>query len=211
MALIPSIPTSFVPHDMSARKRPGADLLGTFSLLAYVVLGIVFAIAIALFFYGRILSAQQSAKEAELAKTEAAIDPETVNSFVRLRDRLNAGQTLLDGHVAYSNFFSSLEKILPASVRFTTLHVSFDGTVATKVEGTGTARSFNALSAASAAFSSDGRIKDVIFSKISVAKDNSVSFGFSAALDPRLTAYTPSAYAAAFPTTVSSTTTLPIP
>lgn len=188
MALLPTIPTSFVPHTASTEhRRLRTDFGSAFGFLAYGVLGIVFLIAVGVFFYGRILDANKVSKDAALAKAEAAIDPATIGSFVQLRDRLNSGQTLLNNHVAASGFFSVLESILPATVRFTTLHIAIDTSGgATKVEGSGVSKSFNALSVASGKFASDGRIKDVIFSKMNINKDSSVSFGFSATLDPKL-------------------------
>lgn len=187
MALLPTIPTSFVPREtLASRGRPRANFAGVFDIFAYAVLGIVFILAIGVFFYGRILSATLASREAALAKAAAAIDPATVEGFVRLRDRLNASQTLLKNHVAFSNFFTSLGELLPANVRFSSLHISVDSAGRAKVDGSGVAKSFNALAAASGAFASDGRIKDVIFSKISIHGDTSVSFGFSASLDPKL-------------------------
>lgn len=192
MALLPTIPTSFVPHTASVERRSvRTDLGSAFGYLAYGVLGIVFLIAIGVFFYGRILDANKATKDAALAKAEAAIDPATIGSFVQLRDRLNSGQTLLNNHVAASGFFSVLQSILPATVRFTSLHIAIDTGGATKVEGSGVSKSFNALSVASGKFASDGRIKDVIFSKMSINKDSSVSFGFSATLDPKLILFSP--------------------
>jgi len=193
MALLPTIPTSFVPHEASAaRRQMRTDFVGAFGVFAYAVFAVVFILALGVFFYGRILAASMVAKDAALAKAEAAIDPATVESFVKLRNRLNSSQTLLTNHVALSGFFKAIEALLPSTVRFTALHVAVDATGVTKVEGTGIAKSFNALSAASGAFAGDGRIKDVIFSKISVKRDTSVSFGFSATLDPRLISFSPS-------------------
>lgn len=193
MALLPTIPTSFVPHIASDERRHGrTDMGGAFALVSYAVLALVFALAIGVFAYGRILAASQSSKDAALASAEASIDPATVESFVQLRDRLNASQGLLASHIAFSNFFSALDTIMPATVRFLTLHLAVDATGVATVEGTGVAKSFNALSAASEAFATDGRIKDAIFSKMNINKDMSVSFGFSASLDPKLIAFTPS-------------------
>ncbi len=181
--------------------------------ISYIVLGIVFLMAIGVFFYGRILSSDKDAKDAALAQAEAAIDPATVESFVQLRDRLNSSQTLLANHTAFSGFFGALETLLPATVRFTALHISLDTSGVAKVEGTGLAKSFNALSVASSDFAADGRIKDVIFSKITVNKDSSVSFGFSASLDPKLIAFTPGVSQAFVPpvstATSSGATTTP--
>ncbi len=193
MALPPAIPTSFVPHPASAGgRRFRSDFSGAFGFFAYGVLGLALLLALGVFAYGRILAAEQSAKDAALAKAEAAIDSATVESFVRLRDRLNSSAQLLANHPAFSNFFSALETLLPATVRFTALHLTLadDGTAT--LQGAGAAKSFNALAALSTALSADGRIKDAIFSGIVVnAKDNSVSFVLAATLDPKLIAFAP--------------------
>lgn len=157
---------------------------------------IVFALAVGVFFYGRLLASTQASKEAELAKAEAAIDSATVDNFVRLRNRLNASKALLGKHVALSNVFSALETIQPTSMRFSSLHIMLDdvgGTV--KLEGSGLAKNFNSLAFASESFSSDSRIKDVIFSKIGLTKDTTVGFNVAASVDPKLIVYSPNANA----------------
>ncbi len=206
MALPPTIPTSFVPHEASASgRRFRADYSGAFSFFAYAVLAIVLALAIGVFLYGRILVATQSAKDAELAKAEAGVDPTTVESFIRLHNRLASGETLLANHAAFSGFFSLLQTIMPTTVRFSSLHLWFDNTGTANVEGTGVAKSFNALAAASSGFAENGMIKNAIFSNIVVSsKNNAVSFALAATLDPKLVAFTPSASAPAAATIPSS-------
>ncbi len=157
-----------------------------------MVSGFVLVLAIGIFFYGRILSSEQSAKDAELAKSEASINPATAESFARLRDRLSSGETLLTNHVAFSGFFVALGTIIPTTVRFTSLHLSLDNEGTAKLQGSGVAKSFNALAAASMAFTQDGRIKSAIFSNIVVSpRDNSVSFVIIATLDPKLVTFSP--------------------
>lgn len=189
MALPPTLPTSFVPP--AASSAVSAYRSDIFNIFAYAILGVIFALAIGVFLYGRLLSSELSSKENLLREAEAAIDPATVDSFVRLRNRLTSGEALLGGHIAFSGFFTSLENLLPASVRFSSMHLSIDSAGAPKVDGAGSAKSFNALAAASAAFAADGRIKDAIFSNITINRDGSVSFALSAVLDPKLTAFTP--------------------
>lgn len=183
-----------------------SDVGSVLGYFAYILLGIVFVAALGVFFYGRVLDASKSAKDLELKNAAAAIDPEMIKEFVQLRDRLNASQVLLGNHVAFSGFFSALESILPTTVRFSSLHVLIDSTGAIKVDGSGVSKSFNALSVASAAFAADGRIKDVIFSKMNVNKDNSISFGFSATLDPKIIAFTPNMTPRSMSTTTATTT-----
>lgn len=210
MALLPNIPTSFVPHGpggAAPAQRLRSDLGGAYSLFAYAVLGIVFLMAIGVFFYGQLLRGTQASTDAEIVKAEANIDPATVEGFVRLKNRLNFGKTMLGKHIAFSNVFNSLGTVLPSSVRFVTLHLGMDSSGIARMEGTGVAKSFNALAALSAAFASDGRIKDAIFSKISVRPDSTVSFGFSATLDPKLIAFSSSVSSA--PDTYVPTTITP--
>ncbi len=192
MALPPTIPTSFVPHPGSAApRRFRGDLFGAFGFFGYAALGIALALALGVFSYGRILAGSKAAKDAELAKAQAAVDPVTIETFVRLRDRLVAGEALLEKHVAFSAFFALLEKLLPGSVRFTTMNIAMNDAGVSKVEAGGVAKSFNALAAASNAFAADGRIKDAIFSDLRVNRNNSVSFTLSATLDPKVIAFSP--------------------
>lgn len=200
MALSPIIPTSFVPNSKEAPRRFRTDFGNAFGLFSYTILFITFALAIGVFFYGRILANIESSKAASVVAAEKSIDPATIEEFVRLRDRLDSGAKLLAGHTTFSGFFTLLEKLMPSTFRFTSLHLSLDDTRIAKVEGTGIAKSFNALAAASAAFASDGRIKDVIFSNITVnQKDSSVSFAFTAMLDQKLTLFAPNAPTAYLP------------
>ena len=191
MALPPTIPTSFVPHSAMTEHRFRSDYSGAFGFFAYTVLGVVFLLAIGVFFYGRILAADKAAKDAAILEKQQAIDPKTVESFVRLRDRLVSSQALLGDHVAFSGFFSTLAKVMPTTVRFTSLHLSFDAANTPTVEGSGVAKSFNALAATSEAFATDGRIKNAIFSNLTVNKDNSVSFVLAATLDPEIVSFAP--------------------
>lgn len=206
MALPPTIPTSFVPHaPAGGAQRSGSGFAGAFATVAYSILGIAFILAVGVFIYGRMLASTQSSKDAELYKAQSNIDVATVEGFVRLRDRLASGQTLMNGHDALSNFFSVLVKVLPSSVRVSSVHLSFGNDGAPKLEGSGVAKSFNALASASTAFAKDGRIKGAIFSKITVNKDNSVSFSLTATLDPKLVAFSVAPIATS--TSAVSTTT----
>lgn len=208
--LPPTIPTSFVPRPSDATAhRFSSDLSSAFGFFAYGILGSMFALAIGVFFYGRILVNTQSTKNVELKKAEATIDLATVENFVRLRNRLEFGATLFANHGAFSRFFALLETLVPSTVRFVSLHLAVNDTAGVKLDGSGVAKSFNALAVASAAFATDGRIKDAVFSNIVVnSKDNSVSFALTATLDPKSIAFSPSAPAipAIVPQEVSSTT-----
>jgi hypothetical protein len=189
MALSPNIPTSFVPRP-AGQQQFRTDIVGAFGFLAYSILGVAFLLAIAVFIYGRILVTQKLAKDNSLKTAVASIDSNTAENFIRLHERLTFGQSLLGGHTAFSGLFKLLEKVLPTTVRFMTLHVSLDAAGVAKIEGSGVAKTFNALAIASKQFAADGRIKDAIFSGIKINnKDNSVSFLLAATLDQSVTTF----------------------
>jgi hypothetical protein len=210
--LPPSIPTSFVPHAPAADTRRGSiGSSGVFSFLSYFILAIVVTLAIGVFFYAQILASDESAKSGKLAQAEAAINPATVQSFVRLRDRLNSGQKLLAGHTAFSGFFTLLDGLTPTTVRFSSLNLSSEDAGTIKLDGSGVAKNFNALAAASLIFAKNEQVKNAIFSNIKMnAKDNSVSFSFAATLDPKVVAFSPSAPVIAPNMSASSTFAFPV-
>lgn len=188
------------------RRDSSNGLLDAFRYIAYGALILVVILSVLVLVYGRLLAGQKAAKDAALAKAEAAIDPATVTEFIRLRDRLDQGTILLNNHVALSGLFSALETLDPSTVRFDTLRVDFGSQNTPQLTGTGTTKSFNALAAVSDSFANDGRIKDAIFSNITVNPNGSVSFSISATLDPKLIAYAPSAPS---PSASAATTTAP--
>jgi Fe-S-cluster formation regulator IscX/YfhJ len=209
MALLPTVPTSFVPHIASAERRNARPDIGSaFGFLAYMLLVIALVLSAGVFFYSRIRIATEIAKQRDLATAQSKIDPATVESFVQLRNRITSSKTLLDNHVAFSAFFSTLESILPQTVRFKSLRIAIDASNVARVQGSGISKNFNALSVASAAFASDGRIKEVIFSKMIVNHDKSISFQFSASLDPKIVTYDPNLVIQTGQGTASSTLSL---
>ncbi|MBU6214588.1 hypothetical protein KGM48_01970 [Patescibacteria group bacterium] len=189
----PTLPTSFLPQSASSPKHDASEtIIGVLAFLGYVVAGAIFVFAIGVFLYGRVLLMTKNAEDAQLAKAVAALDTSTVPAFVRLHDRLVTGMTLVNNHVALSGFFPILEAITPGPVRFNTIRISFNDKHEATLDAAGTAQNFNALAATSAAFAADNRFKGAIFSGIVLnQKDGSVAFTMSAALDPKVIAFTP--------------------
>jgi hypothetical protein len=190
MALPPTIPTSFVPHSSAnAPRRYRFDFIGAFSFLAYGIFLLTIALAVGVFLYAGVLAAQLKSKDIQLAKERDKINTTLAHSFIRLDNRLIAGQKLLDDHIALSNFFRTLGTALPNTVRFSALQLNATDAKKIIVSGSGVAKNFNALASASVSFASGGDIKDAIFSRIVVNKDNSVSFALVATVDPKLISF----------------------
>lgn len=186
VALPPTIPTSFVPKQpvtASRRMRSGANL---FLLVGFIFLTLSLIGAGAAFGYEKYLEGVRDSKAAALAVAEKSINVEMVEEFIRLRNRLIATETLLNQHVATSQFLDVLETRTLQTVRFASLtfHVNEDRTA--EIEMSGTARSFNALAAQSSSFAAEKRIRRAVFSNITVDKDGGVAFRLTADIEPRL-------------------------
>lgn len=187
MPIPPLIPTSFVPKQpvkTSARQtRSGANILvlGSYFLLiaALIAAGGTFA-------YERYLTGVRDSRAATLAAAEENVDRQTVQELLRLRDRLAGAEGLLGKHVTLSTFFSLLETLTLQSIGFDSLKLSVADDRTAQVELSGTARTFNALAAESAAFASEKRIKRAIFSNIKLNKDGFVDFSLTADIDTSL-------------------------
>jgi len=154
-------------------------------VVALVILGIVVLMAVGVFAYSKFLHNEADQKAAALAAAQAQVSQDTVEGFLRLKNRLTSAQTLLDSHIALSQFFTVLENLTLESVRFNSLTVNIAPDHSAEIKMTGTAKDFNALAAQSAAFAIDKRIKQAIFSGINATKDG-VSFEVAAKLDPRM-------------------------
>lgn len=192
MALPPTIPTSFVPHPGNTQStRTRSESMALLNVLSYVLLGAVLVLSLGIFLYGSLLTSSREAKEAELTAAQAAIDPVTIENFVRLHNRLDSSKALLASHPAFSKIFSSFEQILPMKTRFTSLHFAMQEDGNARVDGTGVAQSFNVLAATSNMFATDERLKNVVFSNIRVGKDGTVSFSLSAKIDQKHLVFNP--------------------
>lgn len=165
------------------RQKSGTNI---FSVIALVLLGMSIIGALATFGYEFYLKSARDTKAAELATAQQSVDIDAVEDFVRLRDRLESVETILDKHVTLSEFFDTLEARTLQNVRLSTLSISVADDRTAEIETEGVARSFNALAAQSAALAGERRIKRAIFSNISVNTNGTVSFTLTASLDPRL-------------------------
>ena len=214
MALSPGIPTSFVPRQpVQPTRRPTSSGTNLFLIASLIIAGLVIAVAVGVFAYNKFLLHTLASKQAELTTAQSQVDENTVEDFIRLRDRLANGKDLLDNHVVLSQFFDALESLTLQNVQFTDMKLSVAGDHTATLEMTGTAKNFNALAAQSNAFAADKRIKRAIFSDITITDSKLVSFKLSADVDSELITQGATVSAPAttsdssVPATVTSTTT----
>ncbi len=181
--------------------------------IAMFLLAVALVGAAGVYAYGAYLKTVKESKAARLSDAERGIASDAVEEFVRSRDRFLLSEALLESHVATSGFFDLLERITLASVRYSNLSLTRLADGSAEIELSGAARSFNALAAQSAAFSSEKLVKRAVFSDIALAENGNVSFSLSAEADPRLFTFTvdgaATAPAAPTPMAPAATTTAP--
>ena len=177
--------------------------------ISLIVMGIAIIGAGATFGYEKLLESTRDKKAQELAAAEASISRATIEEFLRLQNRLTATETLLDEHVALSYFFNRLEELTLSTVAFESLNLTVEEDRTTTFLMDGTARSFNALAAQSAAFAAEKRIKRAIFSDISVGDKGLVTFSLKAELDPALIKWAGAVSAPVEATVPAATSTQP--
>jgi len=187
VALPPTIPTSFVPKQpvatSSRKQKSGTNI---FFIIAGTVAIISIILAAGVFGYELYLKNARDQKTASLAEAQKAVNLDTVEEFIRLKNRLSTVESLLNQHVALSEFFDTLEARTLQTVRFSALTIAIEDDRTAEIQMEGVARSFNALAAQSSAIAAEKRIKRAIFSDIGVRTNGTVGFTLTASVDPRL-------------------------
>jgi len=167
----------------SRRVKTGTDIL---LIIASVITAIVAISALAAFGYETYLKSERDKKADLVIAAQREINMDTIESFVRLRNRLKSTSIILDQHVILSQFFTVLEMRSLQSVHFKKLSLKVNDDRTAELDASGVARSFNALAAQSASFADEKRIKSAIFSDIAPSKDGVIGFKLSADLDSGL-------------------------
>ena len=200
----PTIPTSFVPKQpVKAAARPQRSGGNIFFVISLILLGAALVGSGGVFAYERYLESARNSKDQEVRAAQERINPDTVEDFVRTRNRFTSASQILNSHVAPSQFFDLLEGLTLQSVRFDTLLFTLAEDRSAEIKVEGVARTFNALAAQSAALAGEKRIKSAIFSDITVNDDGTVGFSLVADLDSRLLILDPTRAPNATPSAVT--------
>jgi Tfp pilus assembly protein PilN len=187
VALSPGIPTSFVPKQpLQTPKRKQSTGNNIFMLVSLAVAGLSIIAAGGIFAYSQLLAHEQTAKAAELQKEQDAVSDATVKDYIRLKDRLDSGETLLNNHILLSQFFTELESVTLQDVQFTSLTIDVAGDGSAKITLNGLAKNFNALAVQSNAIAADANFKEAIFSGIGFDQGGKIKFTLTADIDPSL-------------------------
>ena len=180
------ISSSFIPHDTSvapsAARRVGGlnDLL---LLCSAVLLVASVALAIGVFLYGQYLVTENAKKVEEVNRANNAVQPELIQTYTRLDDRMKAAESVLAAHIAPSIFFQALQQTTLQTVSFQSLDFQVADSQNLSIKMVGVAESVNSIALQADLFSKNGVITSPIFSNIARQADG-VHFNLAAVVNP---------------------------
>ena len=184
--------TSFIPKKPITENHVGGSGVSLFLLLSIILFIAALASAGGVWLWQKSLISQIEKDKAALVAVKATYEEDTINPLIRLNDRIEESKKLLAKHVAVSPIFILLQENVLRSVRLKTMHFSYAGDGKVKIDLSGSASNYDALSRQSDAFGSEALRKFIsqpVISDFSPNPDGSVSFNFTASVDPGLVSY----------------------
>jgi len=184
--------TSFIPKKPIIESQSSGSGISLFLLLSIILFIVSIALAGGVWLWQNSLTAQIEKDKAALSAAKGSYEEDTIVPLIRLNDRLVESKKLLDNHLAISPIFTLLEKNVLRNIRLKTLKFSYAGADKIRIDLSGIAASYDALSKQSDAFGDEGLrnfISQPVISDFSPTPDGSISFSFNASVDPKLVSY----------------------
>ena len=189
----PKFRTSFIPKKTilaaAGAKKPQASPFGIVSLIALIIVLGAVALSVGVFLYQQVLISSINTKKQTLERARAAFEPELIEELVRLDNRIESAETILNEHIAPTSLFVILEDLTLKSVRFE----SFDFVRISKgkisISMKGVAKNFSGIALQADIFGKNRMIKEPIFSDLNINQEGNAIFNFSAFVDPALISY----------------------
>ena len=184
--------TSFIPKKPIVESQPTDSGVSLFLLLSVIVFIVTIALAGGVWLWKGSLVKQIEKDRIDLVAARNSYEEGTINDLVRLNDRIEESQNLLSKHLAVTPVFALLEENIIKNVQLKTMKFSYAGVDKIKIDLTGTARNYDALSNQSDAFgdlSVKGILSEPVVSDFMLNPDGSVSFNFNALVSAELVSY----------------------
>jgi hypothetical protein len=184
--------TSFIPKKPIVESRPSGSGVSLFLLLSIIVFIVAIALAGGVWLWQKSLVSQIEKDKQALVAAKDSYQEDTINPLIRLNDRIVVSNNLLNSHLAISPVFTMLEQNVLRNIRLKNMKFSYTASNKIKIDLAGTASSYDALSKQSDAFGSETLRKFIsqpVISDFNPTADGSVSFNFTASVDPSLVSY----------------------
>ena len=183
--------TSFVPKKTLALKgssQSGNNVVNPLFSLALIFFCLTVAAAGGEYLYKVLLDKQVVGLKSDLSKAKDAFEAKTVEEWTRRDNRINVANELLSKHKVVSPIFSLLEETTMRTTRFLDFNFSeVAGVPVIKMKGEGL--SYTSVALLSDSFNQEPKIKNPIFSDLTLSEKGGVQFSFTGSVDPSVTSY----------------------
>lgn len=192
--------TSFIPKKPITVDQDSGGGVSLFLLIAIIIFIVMIALGGGVWVWKNSLINKIQQAKIDLSEAKASYEEGTINSLIRLDDRMTVSEELLNKHLAISPLFLLLEKNTLKNVRIKSLKFSYGAENKIKMDLSGVAQSYGAisnlsyevLSKQSDAFGANHlreEISQPMITDFSPNVDGSVAFNFSALINPKLISY----------------------
>ncbi len=184
--------TSFIPKTTldpianNTAHRP----LGFFSFITSIIFFITVLVAGGAFGWHKYLDSSKLKIQSDLDRNIKSFEPQTLDEYVRLNNRIDSAKTLLAKHVAVSYIFDFLQEQTIQSVKFSDFKydIGTDGSALLSMNGE--AKSYNAVAYQAEVFGKERALKTPLFSNLDLDTFGNVIFNFTTKVDPGFITYT---------------------
>ncbi len=184
--------TSFIPKrpvvagEAPLRAKQPLNLLSIIATFIFIVAILAMG---GEFAYKHYINSKLVSMNQQLTAAQAEIRDDLINQFIRLDSRLKSAQELLQGHIATSLLFETLQNQTVKNIQFSDMTYQADpATGAVTVYMRGLAVSYNAIALQASIFNNNKYIKNALFSDMSLDQKGQVQFTLKATIDPELIA-----------------------
>ncbi len=184
--------TSFIPKKPIVENRTRGSGISLFLLLSIIIFIVSITLALGIWVWRESLLKQIEKSKKSLVAAKERYEETTINSLVRLNDRIEESNFLLSRHLAISPIFTLLEKNILRNVKLDSLKFVYGSNDKIKIELSGIASSYDVLSKQSDAFGRENLrefISEPVISDFSLTETGGVSFNFSATVNSKLVSY----------------------
>lgn len=183
--------TSFIPKTnlapvASGTKRP----LGFFTFVSTIIFFVSVLVGGAAFGWHKYLESSKVKIKDSLDRNIKSFEPQTIDEYYRLNNRIDAAKILLSKHVAVSYVFDFLSEQTIQSVRFIDFKYDVDAMGSATLIMNGEAKSYNAVAYQSEVFGRERALKSPLFSNLDLDTVGNVIFNFNTKVDPGFIVYT---------------------
>jgi len=192
--------TSFIPKAPIMQAKTTKSSISFFLLISIIIFLVSLGLAAWVYLEKNYLIQQITSEQKTITTNKSGLvsDSNTVESIIDLNNRINIGKDLLSHHVAISPIFAFLQQVTLKNVRFNSFTFSSaskdsNGNTIVGIQLAGVAQDWESVASQADEFDMPAWkniINDPKISNFGLNQDGSVSFSFSATINPQFLSYT---------------------